>query len=77
MRQFVCGVISMLRIHFTYDHERRFTNMVSITGRSEKVYVCLSTDEKPTGASNGSILYEMDTKTFYMYDAENEEWCEM
>ena len=52
--------------------------MVSITGRSEKVYVCLSTDtEKPTNASNGSILYEMDTKKFYMYDAENEEWKEM
>ena len=51
--------------------------MVSITGRSEKVYVCLSEDDKPTGASNGSILYEMDTKTFYMYDAENEVWYEM
>lgn len=51
--------------------------MVSITGRSEKVYVCLSTDDKPTGASNGSILYEMDTKKFYMFDKANSQWREM
>lgn len=51
--------------------------MVSIVGRSEKMYVCLSTDEKPDGITNGCILYEMDTKTYYMWDAENEEWLEM
>ena len=51
--------------------------MVSIIGRSEKMYVCLSTDTKPASASNGSILYEMDTKKYYMFDADNEEWLEM
>lgn len=48
--------------------------MLSIIGRSEKNYVCLSTDDKPTRATNGSMLIEMDTKDIYIYDADNEEW---
>ena len=51
--------------------------MVSVTGKSEKVYVGLETDTKPTKAANGSIFYEMDTKKFYMFDAEGSEWHEM
>ena len=48
--------------------------MLSIIGRSEKDYVCLSTDNKPTKATNGSMLIEMDTKDIYVYDAANEQW---
>lgn len=48
--------------------------MLSILGRSEKDYVCLSTDNKPTRASNGSLLIEMDTKDIYIYDADNSQW---
>lgn len=43
--------------------------------------VCKSTDVKPTVATadgfdivNGSILYEMDTQIFYMYDKDTETW---
>lgn len=34
----------------------------------------LSTDEKPTDAGNASTFYEMDTKTLYMFDAQNGVW---
>lgn len=34
----------------------------------------LSTDEKPTGVSTGSIFSEVDTKTIYFYDEESGEW---
>lgn len=34
----------------------------------------LSTDTKPTGCSNGSVFFEMDTGLVYLYDAENIEW---
>lgn len=54
-------------------YERR-NSMLSIIGRSEKDYVCLSTDTKPTKATNGSMLIEMDTKDIYVYDADNEQW---
>jgi len=51
--------------------------MLSVTGRSEKFYVCLSTDTKPTKVPNGTICYVMDTKKYYMFDAENTQWREM
>ena len=36
---------------------------------------CLSSDTKPTtGIANGSTLFEMDTKTLYFFDEENETW---
>ena len=35
--------------------------MLSVIGRSAKDYACLSTDTKPVGVSNGSMLVEMDT----------------
>ena len=35
---------------------------------------CLSTDDKPTDYANGSILFEMDTATMYMYDEAGESW---
>lgn len=44
--------------------------------------VCLSTDTKPTETSdgfainNGSLLYEMDTQTFFMYNADTDTWVE-
>lgn len=34
----------------------------------------LSTDEKPMDVGNASTFYEMDTKTLYMYDAQNKIW---
>lgn len=47
---------------------------------------CLSTDEKPDhydafdgsvkAIPNSSTLYEMDTGTIFMWDAENHEWLE-
>ena len=34
----------------------------------------LSTDEKPMDVGNASTFYEMDTKTLYMFDAQNKVW---
>lgn len=34
----------------------------------------LSTDRKPTNLPNGSVFYEMDTATTYMYDEQNKRW---
>lgn len=36
----------------------------------------LSTDEKPEGVGNASTFYEMDTKTLYMFDAQNGVWLQ-
>lgn len=36
----------------------------------------LSTDAKPTGVSNASTFYEMDTKKLYMFDEEHARWIE-
>lgn len=42
-----------------------------------------STDEKPTktfeghAITNGSILYEMDSKKLYMYDEEGHTWYQV
>ena len=44
---------------------------------------CLSTDTKPLNATgglngdyleNGATIFEMDTSTLYMFDAENDAW---
>ena len=35
---------------------------------------CVSTDTKPEGMANGSVLVEMDTGKVYMYDAEARQW---
>lgn len=51
--------------------------MLSIMGRSEKNYVCLSTDDKPAKATNGSMLIEMDTKDIYIFDADNAQWVKI
>ena len=42
------------------------------------VLVGLSTDTKPTGYAigNGWMIFEMDTKKIYFYDAANTEWRE-
>ena len=48
--------------------------MLSIRGRDVKDYYCLSTDDKPIGAVNGSLLLEIDTGDMYAFDAENSEW---
>lgn len=37
----------------------------------------LSSDEKPLTVLNGSTFYEMDTRTTYIFDAENKVWHEM
>ena len=34
----------------------------------------LSTDEKPTNVPNASVFYEMDTKSLYLFDTENNVW---
>lgn len=39
--------------------------------------ICLSTDEKPVGMSNGSSLIEMDTGTVYYFDEEHSQWLPM
>ena len=44
-------------------------------------YYCLSTDNKPSNpvsqVANGTILYEMDTRTFYCFDEANNKWWPM
>ena len=37
-------------------------------------FVGLSTDTKPTGCSQGSWSFEMDTNKQYMFDADNTQW---
>lgn len=44
---------------------------------SEQIYFCNSTDTKPNGCVNGSVLYELDTKKYYMFDEENSLWYEV
>ena len=39
-------------------------------------FIGLSTDEKPTNVPNASAFYEMDTKTLYLFDAENGVWLQ-
>ena len=39
-----------------------------------RLYVGLSTDEKPTNATNASRFFEMDTKDTYVFDKDNSEW---
>lgn len=43
-------------------------------GRIPSDFVGLSTDTKPTDVENASTFYEMDTKTVFLYDEENEQW---
>lgn len=39
-------------------------------------FIGLSTDAKPTGVTNASSFYEMDTKKLYLYDEQNSAWLE-
>jgi hypothetical protein len=39
-------------------------------------FIGLSTDVKPTGVPNTSSFYEMDTKTMYLFDAQNGVWLQ-
>ena len=48
----------------------------TVNGKGIADIVCLSTDTKPTGFANGSIILEVDTGKFYVYDEENAEWTE-
>lgn len=48
--------------------------MLTIRGRDAKDYTCLSTDEKPTKAANGSLCLEIDTGDVYAFDGESETW---
>lgn len=45
-------------------------------GSARCEFYALSGDKKPTGAPNGAILYEMDTKKIYLYDAAGRVWRE-
>lgn len=51
--------------------------MLTIKGTNVKEYACLSTDEKPIAAANGSTLLEIDTFKIYAFDAGNSEWIEI
>ena len=51
--------------------------MLSVIGRNAKDYVCLSSDTKPVGVSNGSMLLEMDTGKIYVFDEANSTWREI
>lgn len=35
---------------------------------------CLSTDDKPSSVTNGSVMIEMDTGTVYMFDENGKRW---
>ena len=39
-------------------------------------YIGLSSDEKPTDVPNTSSFYEMDTKTLFLFDAQNGVWLQ-
>lgn len=39
-------------------------------------FVGLSTDTKPTSATNGSTFIEMDTGKIYFYNEDGQEWLE-
>ena len=49
------------------------TNVLNNTGVVNEYYG-LSTDTKPVDAPNGSVFYEIDTSSEYLYDKENDEW---
>lgn len=51
--------------------------MLTIKGKDIREYACLSTDDKPTRAANGSLLFEMDTFKIYAFNAGNSEWIEI
>ena len=50
--------------------------MISVTGGAwVREYTGLSTDTKPTeNVPNGSSFYEIDTKSMFLFDAENSTW---
>lgn len=51
--------------------------MITIADKYSVVeYRGLSTDTKPTDATNGSSFLEIDSGKKYAYDAENESWIE-
>jgi len=37
-------------------------------------YYGLSSDEKPAGAKNADVFYEMDTHAVYLYDESGGQW---
>lgn len=37
-------------------------------------FIGLSTDQKPVNVPNASTFYEMDTKTLFLFDAQNQVW---
>lgn len=39
--------------------------------------ICKSADTKPTDVANGSIMYEMDTGSMFMFNEEDGEWEEV
>lgn len=52
--------------------------MVSILGRTNIMeYIGLSSDTKPTDATNGSAFVEMDTGDVYVFDASSVSWIKM
>lgn len=45
--------------------------------KAPKDFIGLSTDSKPVDVPNASSFYEMDTGTYFFFDAENKVWHEM
>lgn len=39
-----------------------------------QIFYMKSTDSAPTGATNGSVIIEVDTGNAYMYDLDNNFW---
>jgi len=45
--------------------------MAVVTATSDQKYQCLSSDDRPTGCSNGSLLHVVDTgEQFIFHDGE-------
>lgn len=51
--------------------------MVSTISDSAGYYVCKSKDEKPKFVENGIRLCEMDTRKWYIFDSEINDWVFM
>lgn len=55
---------------------RTIPEVTTTKGEAPELIYCLSTDTKPTDASNGSLLIEIDTGDKYLFDAAGETWYE-
>lgn len=59
---------------YEIDHSMSLVNSRLVNDPPRCQYYGLSTDTKPTTATNGSAFIEMDTAKLYFFDADNSEW---